>query len=138
MAKMTPLEIAVRHRFSYANGSGSLSLHQVWQLPLMSVHGVSLNSVALILDDEIRQLSGTSFVKTKVEDPYLECMKIKMTVLKRIIEIREYEAELEESAEARRKKVAQLESALAQAEAKDLASLTPDQIRAQLAAFADG
>lgn len=59
---MDLLVIAARKKFRFPSAKGPLTFEQLWDFPLQSKTGVSLDSIAQELDREIQAAGHTSFV----------------------------------------------------------------------------
>ena len=127
-------EVASRKKLRFDNpNGGQLSVEDLWDLPLTSENKASLDKIAVALFRKLRDTQEMSFVtETTTTDTTTQ---LKFDIVRHVIETRKAEnaAKLEASAKDARKK--ELQEALRQARAGELANKTPEQIEAMLAAL---
>ncbi len=78
---------STRENWTFPTNKGTVSVHDLWQLPLDSEKYVSLNSVAIGLYDSLSSTTGMSFVKSK--SPADTLISKKLELVKDIIATRE-------------------------------------------------
>lgn len=126
-------EQAARQKYRFMSAMGQLTTEDLWQLPLQSKNAIDLDSVAKRVNEELVAATETSFVKKA--SPNKGTLEAKMEIVKHIIAVRLEEDENRKTAAEKKAKKEKLLEALNKAEGKELESLTPEQIKAQLAAL---
>jgi len=127
-------EVASRKKLRFDNpNGGQLSVEDLWDLPLQSENKASLDKIAVTLFRKLRDNEEMSFVSETTSTD--TTTQLKFDIVRHVIDTRKAEnaTKLEASAKATRKK--ELEQALAAARAGDLASKTPAEIEAMIAAL---
>lgn len=123
-----------RKAFRFPSSRGDLTFEELWNLPLQSKTGFSLDNIAQTLNAESQKNEGVSFV-TQATSPEAAHAAERLEVVKYVIAIRlaENQARLEKDAKAQQKK--NLVDLLADKEAQALQTLTVDEIKARIAAM---
>lgn len=121
-------------RFDNPNG-GQLAVEDLWDLPLTSANKASLDKIAVDLFRKLRESEEMSFVIEPTGSKDYSVTQLKFDIVRHVIETRKTEnaVKLEAAAKADRKKL--LLDALAAAEKGDLASKSPEELRAMIAAL---
>lgn len=89
----TNYERAIREKWRFQTAKGQLNLEDLWDLPLTSEKGVSLDSIAQAIYQELREAQGArSFVTNVASGTQLLQMKLDLVVS--IIETKKTENEL--------------------------------------------
>lgn len=132
MSNINIFEIATRQKLRFQHSRiGILSVEDLWDLTL-----VNLDDIAKGLNRQVKASQEESFLasnkssENKVAETSLE-------VVKYVISVLEKEAADRKEAAAKADKRQQLVDALAQAEAREIIQLTPEEIRAQLESLDD-
>lgn len=127
-------ERASRAAIRFSSPVGDLTTEQLWALPLTSSKGANLDIVARTVNRELKSLTEESFVTLK-PDPRKADLELRLDIIKRVIEVKLAEKaaadKRAENAERKRKLLA----ALASKEEAGLASMTKEQIEAEIAAL---
>lgn len=123
-------EKASRMKLRFETAKGCLSVEDLWDLPLTSANGPSLDGVAIALDKKLKDTTNVSFVN---KDPKTDqTTQLKFNIVCRIIEVRLAEQE----AAARSKEIADERQKLLKLldEKKDeaLRAMTPEEIQKKL------
>lgn len=123
-----------RKAFRFPSTRGDLTFEELWNIPLQSTTGFSLDKVAQTLHAESLKNEGVSFV-TQVTSPEAAHAAERLEVVKYVIatKLAENQAKLEKQARAQAKK--NLVDLLADKEAQALQTLTVDEIKARIAAL---
>lgn len=130
----TIFEQASRKALRFECAKGSLPTELLWQLPLTSANGVSLDSLAIGVNRELRELEQDSFVATK-PNPVKAELSLKLDILKHIIGVKvaernEAAAKTERAAEKQK-----LLAALEQRQNAELAALPAEELQKRIAAL---
>jgi hypothetical protein len=126
-------EIAVRNKFRYAVVSGAaLSTEDLYDLPLNSARGVSLNSLAVEFHKALQETS-ISFVDTpKATDVSLQQ---RFEIIKHVISVRVQERDTAASAKEVAEKKQKLLGLIAQKQDANLAEMSLEDLQASLEAL---
>lgn len=90
MSEVTNLfEKATRQAIRFNTVKGDISVEDLWNLPLESTKGPSLDSVAIACNRELKAVSEESFVKPRTTQN--TDAQLKMDIVKYIIEVRQQE-----------------------------------------------
>lgn len=125
-------ELATRQNYTFPTDKGDLNVYQLWQLPLTSKVGPSLDKIAQKLDQEIQAKGTRSFVKS-ARTTESTLLKNKLDIVLRVIEVVETENEDKTRRAANQSQAQRLREILARKEDQALENLTPEQIQAELA-----
>lgn len=125
-------ETATRTKLRVSTQKGDLSMEQLWDLPLTSAKGVSLDSIGQTVQRELRELSEDSLVETK-PSPRKAVLSLSLNGIKHIIAVKQAENAAARDAAARATEKARLLEALDAKQNEALTDLTEDQIKAKLA-----
>lgn len=79
-------ELATRKALRFDSSKGKLTVEDLWNLPLESDRSVSLDSVAIACNRELKNLAEESFVKTRTTRNTEAQMKL--DIVKHIIAVR--------------------------------------------------
>lgn len=127
-------EKATRQKFRFASVRGQLTVEQLWDLPLMSKVNFDLDSVAIAVNSELKQVAEESFVTTKPNHVKTQ-LEESLELVKYIINVK-----LEEAAKATKEASIRVErerlmAILNQKENAAIESLSVEEIQARLAAL---
>lgn len=127
-------ERATRTKLRFPSSHGLLSVEDLWTLNLKNARGPSLNEVAQLCDQALKQEPATkSFVDDNPDvDPALQ---LRMDIVLHIIDIKKSEAAARETANAKAAQKQKLLGLLDQAQNAELAKKTPEELRAMLDAL---
>lgn len=126
-------EKASRLKLRFETSIGMISAEDLWDLPLTSAKGPSLDAVAIKLHRGLKSGDDVSFVdKTRKSD---ETAQLRFDIVKRIIDVRlaENEAALavRKNAETRQK----ILEIISEKEGESLKNMPLDELRAKLGEF---
>ncbi len=109
---MNIFEKAAKNRLRFETDKGSITVEDLWDVPLESRGALSLDNIARGLNREINLLDSESFVskKTTVND----LLELKFSIVKHIIECKLKSAETAEKAEATRQQRERIRDIIAQ------------------------
>lgn len=131
MSEVNLFLVASRKKFRFQSEKGHLTIEQLWDIPLTSKSGFSVNNIAIAVNNELKSMEEESFVETST-NPRRDELKQMLEILKTVIAIRQDEAKKRtENAEraARREK---LREAIERKEREGLASASLEELQAQL------
>ena len=126
-------EKAARLALRFTTPKGSLTVEDLWDLPLTSASGASLDNIAKGLNRQIKEATTESFVvKTSKAD---EELQLKFDIVKHIIEVRLAENEVAKNAAAKKVQKAKLLEVLSRKQDAALEQKTPEEIEQMIAAL---
>lgn len=95
-------EQASRKKLRFDTVAGNITVEDLWDLPLTSVSGASLDTLAKSLNKAVKESDEESFVVKKTT--LNEVLDLKFSIVKHVIEVRLEEIEQKENAAARKAK----------------------------------
>lgn len=127
---------ALRNKLRFKVQRGTITTEQLWDLPLNSRTGDSLEAVARDLYAEISSLPATPFTATApVTQTHTER---RLEVVKAVIADKQKEASARAEAALRAQEIERLRDALAQKKGEALASMSIEEIEARLKELREG
>lgn len=132
---MNMFETASRKLFRYQTIRGLVSTDDLWNMPLSSNNGFDLDNVAKAIHQEIQTMSVTSFVTTSSNSAKKDELEVKLEIVKHIIADKLEQKAKRENAAAKATERQALLEVLNKKEQSALENLTPEQIKAKIAAL---
>lgn len=126
-------EKATRIKLRFETVRGSVSVEDLWDLPLTSKSGMSLNDVAKALNRNLDMLEEEDFVGAP--DPQRATYELAFNIVKHIIAVRQAEAQAKTDAAAKRARAAKIRDILDQKADAALQSMDESALKAELAAL---
>lgn len=128
MSEINLFYIASRSKFRFPSTKGDLTVEQLWEMPLTSRNGFSVNDVAIRVNSELKSLEEESFVETS-SNPRRTELRQMLDLIKTIIATRKQENE--EATEAARKASLrkQIMDTIATKEKDQLSTMSIDELR---------
>lgn len=123
---------AAMQQYRFPTGKGMVAAESLFQMPLTSKSGTSLNDTAIELDRQIKAKGEQSFVETK-SDPELNHLRNKLEIVKFVINQKQAENAAALDAKKKADHKQRLLEALAEKEDESLKSLSVEELRAELA-----
>lgn len=117
-------EIASRAKYRFASPRGSLTVEDLWMLPLKTGE-VNLNSIALQLDKDMQQVSKSFVDEVSVEN---QTLKNKFDIVLHIINVKKEEQKVKEEREANKSKLALLKAEQAKRQQDKLLSGSDEEL----------
>lgn len=131
MSQVNLFELAARKAFRFETSKGYVTVEDLFQLPLDSEKGASLNQAAKTIARQLKQAEEESFVAVKTsQNTELEQ---KLELVKHIISIRMEENAAARQAVERKQQREKIASLLAKKQDQDLESKSADELQAMLA-----
>lgn len=127
-------EIASRKKLRFASDVGSLTVEQLWELPLTRANNVSLDGIYKAVSRDLKAEAEDSLV-TPAANSKQELLKLQIDVIKHIASVKQAEAEAAKSRAGKAQEREQLVQALAEAQRGQLKALTPEEIQKRIAAL---
>ncbi len=128
-------ERAARAKIRYATAKGTLSVEDLYDLPLTSERGVSLDGLARGLHLSLRNTADVSFVTPSTASKDTELLQLLFDVVKHVIEVRLAEREAEKVRRDNREKKDRLLAVLEHKETEELSAKSADEIRQMIEAL---
>lgn len=132
MEQINIFELASRQKVRFESNRGLITTEQLWDLPLTSKGGFDLDSVGQVILAELETTTTRSLVKTAPNLRTVE-LELQLALVKHVIAAKQEENAARLAAADKAAKREKLVTALANQEDKELANLSPEQIRAKLA-----
>lgn len=129
---MSHIENAVRKGYRYKSPVGVLTTEDLFQLPLTSKTGASLDGLARSVNNEIKAAGEESFVSTGTSPALME-LKAKLEVIKVVIAYKEAENEAKRDAKAAESQRAVILEAISKRKQSDLEGKSLAELEAELA-----
>jgi phage-related minor tail protein len=129
---------ASRAKLRFDTPKGQLSVEDLWDLPLDSGRGTTLDSVAVALYQDIKATSEAPVSFTKKSTTSTAAMaeaKLKFEVAKFILDLRVAERDTKAEADNKRETKQKLLAVLERRENAELESKSPEELRAMIAAL---
>ena len=124
MEKM--FETAIRSKVRFETTKGQLSTEDLWDIPMTSKLGFSLDDIAKGLYKRIKETEETSFVVKK--SPKNKLLELKFEIVKYIIKTRLEEKEIAKNALAKAQQKEKILGLIADKEDEELKSKTKEDL----------
>lgn len=128
---MNLFEIASRNKLRVPTTKGDLTVEQLWDLPLKSAKGLSLDSIAIALNKQLES-KATSFVD-EVQAPESSNTKVLFDIVLYIISVRKTEAKQAQEQAAKRSQLKFLKELKDRKRLESFESLSEEEINKQIA-----
>lgn len=127
-------EKATRQKYRFDSLKGQLTVEQLWDLPLQAKNGFDLDTVAKVVNQELKGVTEDSFIETR-SNPRKGELEDKLEVVKHIIGVKQAEnaAKLDEA--NRKAERERLQQILATKQAQQLEGLSVEEIQKRLDAL---
>ena len=129
---MNLFKIATRNKFRFESSIGQLTVEDLWDLPLTSDDGPSLDIVATDINSELQQKQQTSFVPSETRDPNVDILANKLDLVKLIIGQKVDERRALHDATKKRKTKQQLLEILERKQTAALEDLSEEELREKI------
>jgi len=127
-------EFATRNKLRFNSTRGTLSLEQLWDVPLRSRDGFDLDSIAKEANRALRALTEESFVATE-RTPAHDRAEIALELVKRVIAVKLAEETAAKKRATNKAEKERLLEILAEKQAGALSALTEKEIQDKIAAL---
>jgi hypothetical protein len=132
MSEQNIFETATRKKLRFESTKGLLSVEDLWDLPLRSTRGASLDKLAGEYDKQ-RENVTKSYVEPTIEVD--EEAKLSFDIIMHIIKVRLEEVRVRSEAKARKEKKAKIMAIIESKEDSALEGLSIEDLRKQLDAL---
>lgn len=132
MSEVNLFLLASRKKFRFPSDRGHLTVEQLWDIPLTSRSGFSVNNIAIAVNSELKSLEEESFVETS-QNPRRDDLRAMLDILKAIIAVRQEEAKKRSEAAERASMREQIREAIEIKKREGLASASLEELHAKLA-----
>ena len=130
MSELNIFEYAAKNKLRFSTDRGLLAVEDLYDLKLSNRTGISLDTIAIALDEELGK-TEKSFVK-KVT-PQNKEIQIKLEIVKHVIAIKQEEAEAKVAAESRATQRRILQEAIAKKKLEAIDNADLSSLEEQLA-----
>nr|DAD64512.1 MAG TPA: hypothetical protein [Caudoviricetes sp.] len=128
---MNLFEIASRNKLRVPTTKGDLTVEQLWDLPLKSANGLSLDNIAIALNKQLESKS-ISFVD-EVQAPESSNTKVLFDIVLYIISVRKAEAKQAQEQAAKRSQLKFLKELKDRKRLESFESFSEEEINKQIA-----
>ena len=118
---------ASRLKLRFNTVVGVLSAEDLWDLPLESKNKVNLDSIAILLNRELKDTKEESFISKSKANPILE---MKLDIVKYIIGVKLQESEDRAKARVKSEQRAKIADLIEEKQNESLKSLSLDELKA--------
>ena len=125
-------EEATKEKLRFGTSKGHIDVEDLWDLPLTSARGMSLNGVAKELSRKIKDGDEENFVDTAKSDPAIALAKRKLEIVKRVIAVRIEENEKIQKAGERKAKKARILEVMAKKQDESLEQSSEEDLKKML------
>lgn len=132
MSSVNIFELAARDAYRFETTKGLLTVEDLYKLPLTSKRDLSLDSIAVDLDQQKQSSRRVSFVESVPTAKQRE-VDIKFEIVMYIIEYRKQENARKANQAALLERRRKLEQILGNKQDSALEAMTPEEIQAELA-----
>lgn len=132
MSEVNLFLLASRKKFRFPSDRGDLTVEQLWDIPLTSRSGFSVNNIAIAVNNELKSLEEESFVETS-QNPRRDDLRAMLDILKSVIAIRQEEAKKRSEAAERASMREQIKEAIEIKKREGLASASLEELQSKLA-----
>ena len=136
MSDINIFELATRKSLRYPTGRGAATTEDLWHMPLTSKTGFDLDSVAKLVNGELKSVSEESFVATN-KNPRAYDLELALEVIKYIIAYKLAEEAKAKDRAAKTLKRNKLIEQLGKKQDAAIEQLSEEEIKKQLAALDD-
>lgn len=126
---------AIRTKLRFASAKGLLSVEDLFDLPLTSEKGTSLNGIAQSVNRELRASGEESFVSSAKKTPSDVQNQLRLDILKDVIATKERENELNANARNIAAREQEIMGLIARRQAAERENLSMEELQAELAAL---
>ncbi|NBS67675.1 hypothetical protein EBT31_02015 [bacterium] len=121
--------LASRKKYRFPSDKGDLTTEQLWDVPLTSRNGYSVDNIAIAVNRELRSLQEESFVQNR-SNPRRSELQNMLDILKEVIAIRQ--AESEQATELARKQSQKkvIQEAIERKRQQNLESMSLEELEA--------
>lgn len=124
-------EKASRQKIRFNTVQGTISVEDLWDLPLTSVRGLNLNDIAKGISKQIKDAGEEDFVDN-VKKPN-EVLSLKLDLVKRVIEVKKDERDAAEREAARKAEKQRILELIDEKRDEKLKGKTEEELREMLA-----
>lgn len=117
-------------KLRFDTAKGQLTVEDLWDLPLTSEAGVSLNGIAISVNKELQASQEKSFVENKSKNS--DILELRLEILKTVIADRIKQNELDRTAAARKIQRDKIVGILADKQDEALVNKSPEELQEML------
>lgn len=128
-------KFAAQNGLRFPSSSGSLTVEQLFQIPLSSATRANLDQVAKTINTELKTLSEDSFVETTANNPRKKVLEASLEVVKDVIATKKAENAAELAKKTRSEERRKLLDAIGAKKDQQLTSASLEELEKKLAAL---
>ncbi len=137
MTTQNIFEYATRNKLRFASVRGTLTVEQLWEVPLRSREpDFNLNAIAKTANKALQEISEENFVETTKTSVHTRC-EIALEIIKYVIEVKLAEEETAKNRAAKKLEKEKLLAILAEKQDGKLSELTEKELQKRIAALDD-
>lgn len=131
---MNIFENASRNKLRFETSKGNLTVEQLWDLPMTSEKGLSLNEIGTGIQRAIREMGEDSLISTGA-NPDKAKATLRLDLIKHIIAIKQEENAKARKASSDKAEADRLKGILARKQEAADENLSPEELQARIAAL---
>lgn len=135
MELLALFQTAAKEAWRFPAGRGQTTLEDLYQLPLNSANGPSLESVAQALYLETKDASEVSFTGNATTSITVQLARRKLELVKHVIEVKQAELAAKAAAKEKQMLKGRLNALIAEKQDQELSSKSIEELRAISAAM---
>lgn len=124
--------LAAQNKYRFPSRKGVLTAEQLFDLPLTSANGASLDDTARTINAELKSVTEESFVDVKPTPGKIDLAN-RLEIVKTVIEIKQSQNAARAAQAERAAKRDRILAAIDEAERRELSQSSVDELRKQLA-----
>ena len=126
---------AAQEKFRFETGRGLISVEELMDLPLKGNNGVNVDTVAIALSRTIKEaeIEPVSFVDTTKTTPAIEVDKVKLEIVKEIIQDKIEQREALTAKVQKEKETRRIREAIAKKAESQFDNMSIEELQAELA-----
>lgn len=121
--------LASRKKYRFPSDKGDLTTEQLWDVPLTSRNGYSVDNIAIAVNRELRSLQEESFVQNR-SNPRRSELQNMLDILKEVIAIRQAESEQATELAKRQSQKKVIQEAIERKRQQNLESMSLEELEA--------
>ena len=130
-------KFAAQNRVRFPSKRGELTVEDLFQLPLTSKTGFDLNTLAVGVNKQLKELGEESFVEDASTNPQKQLLTVQLDILKDVIKTRQDENKAALARRERQAEIARIRDLIVQKKDEKLAGASLEDLEAKLKALSE-